>query len=59
MLAGFKTIARHTLTFTVVGAILGIPLGALTDNYLSMVGFMAILGAGFGVAIGYGFLPER
>lgn len=59
MLPGFKIIARHTLIFALVGALVGVLLGALTENYLLWVGLMAVLGAGFGVAIGYGFLPEQ
>ncbi len=59
MLAGFKTVARHTVIFALIGALAGGLLGALTENYLLWVGLMAVFGAGFGVAIGYGFLPER
>jgi hypothetical protein len=59
MLAGFKTIARHMTIFTLIGALVGGLLGALTENYLLWVGLMAVFGAGVGVAIGYGFLPER
>jgi len=59
MLAGLKTLARHTITFAVVGVLVGVLLGAVTDHYLEMVGGMTLVGAAFGVAIGYGFLPEK
>ena len=59
MLAGLKTLARHTLTFAVVGAMVGILLGAVTNHYVQMIGGMILVGGAFGVAIGYGFLPEK
>lgn len=59
MLPGLMTVVRHTLIFALVGALVGVLLGALTENYLLWVGLLAVLGAGFGTAIGYGFLPER
>lgn len=59
MLAGLKTLARHTVTFAVVGGLMGVLLGAVTDHYLQMVGGMTLVGAAFGMAIGYGFLPEK
>ena len=59
MLAGLKTLARHTVTFAVVGAMVGILLGAVTNHYLQMVAGMILVGGAFGVAIGYGFLPEK
>lgn len=59
MLAGLKTLVRHTAIFAIVGALVGVLLGAVTDQYLQMVAAMTLVGAGFGVAIGYGFLPEK
>ncbi len=59
MLAGFKTIARLMTIFALVGALVGVLLGALTENYPLFVAIMAVFGAGFGMAIGYGLLPER
>jgi hypothetical protein len=59
MLAGLKTLARHTLTFAVVGAMVGILLGAVSNHYVQMVAGMTLVGGAFGVAIGYGFLPEK
>jgi hypothetical protein len=41
-----------------VGAILGLLIGALTENYLLWIGLMAGAGAAAGVALAYGLLPE-
>jgi hypothetical protein len=58
MLAGFKRIAIAIVLTTIAGAIIGGLVGVLTENILLWVGIMAAVGAGFGVAMGYGFLPE-
>jgi hypothetical protein len=42
----------------IAGGAIGVLLGALTGQWLTWIGVMAVIGSGFGVALGYGFLPE-
>jgi hypothetical protein len=44
---------------TLVGGILGLLVGALLGNLALWVGVLTAGGAVFGVALAYGFLPER
>ncbi len=59
MLAGFARVGAAVVVFAVIGSAFGVLLGALTDNYLLWVGVTAFIGANFGLAIGYGLLPEN
>lgn len=59
MLAGFKMIGITVVAATAFGALLGVLVGAVASNYLIWVPAIAALGLGMGVALGYGFLPER
>lgn len=59
MLAGFSKVVSAMVIFAVIGSVFGVLLGALTDNYLLWLGVMVFLGANFGLAIGYGLLPEK
>lgn len=58
MIQGFKKVGLAMIATAIAGALLGVLLGALTENYLLWIGVMLVVGAGFGIAIGYGFLPE-
>ncbi len=58
MLAGIKKIGIAIVATTIAGAVLGVLVGSLTGDYLIWVGIMAVVGAAFGVVMGYGFLPE-
>jgi len=55
---GIKPIALATVVTALAGAVFGVLIGALTDNYLLWIGIMLFIGANVGVAIGYGFLPD-
>ena len=58
MLQGIKTIVLSVLATTVVGAVFGVLVGALIDQYLIATAILAFLGPNFGLALAYGFLPE-
>lgn len=58
MIDGNKTVIKSVIAGMLGGAVFGILLGALTGNYLLWVGLMVVVGAGFGTALAYGFLPE-
>jgi hypothetical protein len=58
MLKGLLTVSLAFLIFVAVGAFFGIFVGALTQQFLLWVGIMAVVGGAFGIAVGYGFLPE-
>jgi len=58
MIDGFKKVGMAVVATAIAGALLGVLLGALTENYLLWIGVMLVVGANFGIAIGYGFLPE-
>ena len=59
MLAGFKVVGITVMAATGFGAFLGLLVGAVASNYLLWVPALAAGGLGMGVALGYGFLPER
>lgn len=59
MLKGLLTVSIAFLVCVVVGAILGVFVGAVAQNILLWSAVMAIVGGAFGIAIGYGFLPEQ
>jgi len=58
MFDGIRKVALAILATTVVGAMFGVLIGALAEDYLLWIGVMAGLGAAMGVAPGYGFLTE-
>lgn len=58
MIEGLKRVAIAVVATAFAGAIMGVLLGALTDQYLLWIPIMVLTGAVFGVAMGYGFLPE-
>jgi hypothetical protein len=58
MLKGLMTVSVAFLVCVVAGAILGVFVGALAHNLLLWSAILAIVGGGFGIAVGYGFLPE-
>jgi hypothetical protein len=58
MLAGFAKVMGTVVLFAVIGSVFGVLLGALTDNYLLWLGVAMFIGANFGLAVGYGLLPE-
>ena len=43
MLRGFKTVAVFIIVMAFVGAVVGVLLGALADNYLLWVAVMAVV----------------
>jgi hypothetical protein len=59
MLAGFKMIGITVVAATAFGAFVGVLVGAVASTYLLWVPALAAGGLGMGVALGYGFLPER
>ncbi len=58
MVKGFRKIFIVAAISTTAGAALGVLVGALADDFPLWIAIMALLGASFGVALGYGFLPE-
>lgn len=58
MLQGFRTVTIVVAVSTVIGALFGVLLGALTEQYLLWIGVSAVLGGVIGIGFGYGFLPE-
>ena len=59
MLKGLLTVSGAFLICVVVGAVFGIFVGALAKNILLWSAVLAMVGGAFGIAIGYGFLPEQ
>ncbi|MBF8256446.1 MAG: hypothetical protein HW375_1353 [Anaerolineales bacterium] len=59
MLKGLLTITIAFLICVAVGAVFGMFVGALAKNILLWSAILAMVGGGFGIAIGYGFLPEQ
>jgi hypothetical protein len=58
MLASWRKVFLAIAAMAAVGAVLGVLIGALTENYLLWIGLMAGTGAVAGIALGYGLLPE-
>lgn len=58
MVEGFKRVGLSIAVTTAAGAVLGVILGAIAENYLLWIAVMVFLGANFGIIMGYGFLPE-
>jgi hypothetical protein len=58
MLKGWRTVFLAIIGTALAGAVIGLLIGALTGQWLLWGGVMAVIGASFGVALAYGFLPE-
>jgi hypothetical protein len=58
MLSGFAKVTAAVVVSAVAFSVFGIMLGAMAENYPLWIGVSAFIGAGFGLAIGYGLLPE-
>ena len=59
MLKGLLTVSIAFLVCVVIGAVFGVFVGVLAKNILLWSVLLAIVGGGFGIAMGYGFLPEQ
>ena len=64
MLPEIKKIILAIAVTGFVGAIFGGIMGGLAADFLSLefflwVGISSVVGAGFGIALAYGLLPER
>ena len=59
MLKGLLTVSVAFLICVFVGAIFGVFVGVLAKNILLWSALMAMVGGAFGIAMGYGFLPEQ
>ena len=59
MLKGLLTVSIAFVIFTAVGAVFGVFVGAVAKNILLWTVIVAMVGGGFGIAMGYGFLPEK
>jgi hypothetical protein len=59
MLKGLLTVSVAFLVCVVIGAVFGVFVGALAKNILLWSAILAMVGGAFGIAMGYGFLPER
>ena len=59
MLKGLLTVSIAFLVCVAVGAVFGVVVGAVAGNILLWAGLLALVGGGFGIALGYGFLPEK
>ncbi len=58
MLQGWRTVFLAIAATAIAGGVIGVLIGALTGQWLLWIGVMVVVGAGFGVALAYGFLPE-
>jgi Na+/citrate or Na+/malate symporter len=58
MLPELKLIAKWTVATAIFGAVIGILIGALAEDFILWVLLMTVAGGGFGMALSYGFLPE-
>jgi uncharacterized membrane protein YoaK (UPF0700 family) len=58
MLAGFKKVGLSAVAMLVLGAIVGVLVGAVAGDYQLWVPVISVVGVSMGIAFGYGFLPE-
>lgn len=58
MLKGIRTIVISVLIAAVIGAIFGALVGVMVERLLLAVGAGAFIGANFGLALAYGYLPD-
>jgi hypothetical protein len=58
MIDGIVTVIKFVIIGILLGGVFGILIAALTGEYLLWIGLSIVLGAGFGTALAYGFLPE-
>jgi hypothetical protein len=58
MLAGFAKVFGAVAGCAIAFSVFGVIIGAMAENYLLWIGISAMVGAGFGLALGYGLLPE-
>jgi Na+/citrate or Na+/malate symporter len=59
MVPELKLIVKITVAAVIFGGVIGILMGALSENYLLWVSLMVVAGGAFGIALSYGFLPEN
>jgi len=59
MLRGLLTITIAFFICVAAGAVFGVFVGVLAKNILLWSAILALVGGGFGIALGYGFLPEQ
>jgi hypothetical protein len=59
MLKGLLTVSLAFLVCVAVGALFGVLVGVLAKNILLWSAILAVAGGSFGIALGYGFLPEN
>lgn len=59
MLAGLKIVVKVVALSTLAGAVVGVMVGALVEDFLLWTALMAGVGAATGLAFAYGFLPEQ
>ena len=59
MLKGLLTVSIAFLICVAAGVVFGVFVGVLAKDILLWSAILAIVGGGFGIAIGYGFLPEQ
>lgn len=59
MLRGLLTVSVAFLICVAIGAVFGVLVGVVAGNIFLWAGILAMVGGGFGLAMGYGFLPEK